>query len=187
MGDASICNYSGEGNINFQIVVIEEKYLDYLDEKLGWLSAGVSMANTAAENAETSSQFYGSGCVENYNETYRLATRRHPQLGNWAEWYESGEKVFPNEINLSPTVLKHWYCCDGHLQNNECRGIMCISMSNERGNKNKIESYFKNAELPIPKWNESNNQFVARWNVSKTEELMNYMGKPIPGFDYKFK
>lgn len=174
MGDASV-NF-GTKNPLIQISVIEEEYLVYLDSIFGILSTGVS-----EENRDTSSG----------NTIYRLNTRTLPDIYEFSQWYSSGKKVWPEDIELTPTVLKHLYVCDGNLDTHGNAKRIRIGMSNERENKEKVESMFSSAGFTVDRWDERERQIggfrcSAVFNKNQTEKMLEYMGKPIPGFSYKW-
>jgi hypothetical protein len=118
---------------------------------------------------------------------YHWQTRNHPDFSTFRDWYGSGAKVFPEDIRLTPTVLKHWYVCDGNLAKSESYPYIRIGISNEKDNKEKIEGYFENAGLPRPQWytkGETGHQLS--FTVEESLEIFDYIGGPLPGFEYKW-
>jgi len=82
---------------------------------------------------------------------------------------------------LSPKILKHWYAGDGSLHRED--RIIQIATTNEIDNKQKIEKMFRDSDLPEPNgWGETQ----MWWNKEESQKLLNYMGKPIKGFGYKW-
>lgn len=184
MGDGTISRTSK--NPSLKVKMITKEYLEYLDEIFGNLSTGVRKVQTAEEHvAEVrDSGFRPNASVEDYNDVYELSTRCHPDLKPLAAWYDSGKKVWPEDISLTPTVLTHLYCCDGHLANGD---NITISMVNERGDKQKVAEYFSNVGLPQPsRWGEGENVCYAAWKKAESKRLFRYMNGPLPGFTYKF-
>lgn len=49
---------------------------------------------------------------------YKLSTRGYRCLYRiWERWYPNGEKRVPEDLTLTPTMLRHWYIGDGsHMQ-----------------------------------------------------------------------
>jgi hypothetical protein len=189
MGDGSV----GEGKENSYLScnMISPNYLKYLNNIFGCLSNGVSLIKTAAENAKYNREggFVPDAKKENYSDQYKISTVCHPKFNEFREWYSSGEKIWPEDIELTPTVLKHWYVGDGHYEKE--RNRLSIAMDNEIENTEKVSQYFTNVGLPEP----SNFKKVkrayghsctVRWAVNDTSKLFNYMGKPLPDFEYKW-
>lgn len=193
MGDGCIKVDSRKGHYaNFQIEMITKPYLEWLSDIFGVLSRGVRLKRTAEQHVERNiaREFDENASLDTYNDSYCLETTTHPRFSELRNWYEDGEKTFPYNIELNPTVLKHWYVCDGSLH--QGRDIK-IAMSNERGNGEKIERYFSEQSLPTPRWEEHGRKggsgginYRARWTKEESLELFEYMGEPLPGFEYKW-
>jgi len=160
-------------------------YLKYIDNIFGCISTGVSLKRTAKENAKISVNrgINLDAKEENYQNIYNWKTRRHPNLQQWADWYSTGKKIWPKDIELTPTVLKHWYCGDGNWENSGTSNRIKISMENEMGNIEKVFSMFTNSGLPEPS-SYSGHKIV--FTVDQSKELWEYMGKPLPDFYYKW-
>ena len=180
----------GDGNISrngvnpyLRCKMISENYLHYIDNEFGVLGRGVSQILTASESAEQvrESGFYTDADAADYSDVYKWCTVSHPEIQDFADWYSSGEKVFPKSLNLTPTVLKHWYCCDGHYTNN-----IQIAMSKESNNKDKIDELFENSGLPKPSNYNGRKNCDAVFTVDDSHELWQYMGEPLPDFEYKW-
>ena len=173
--------------------MITDNYLHYLDREFDTFSRGVKFVMSAEENAKKNrdSGFSVDADSSNYSDLYRWSTMCHPDINTFNEWYSSGQKVFPDDLNLSPTILKHWYVCDGYYDDRNSRSNIVISMSNESDNKENIEEIFSSSQLPQPYWDESERESggircSARWNKTDSSSLFEYMGDPLPGFEYKW-
>jgi len=160
-----------------------------LDDEFGMLSTGLKFVKSAEESAlnHQESGFNKSANAENYSDVYSWSTRRHPELNKFAEWYSTGEKIWPEDIELTTTTLKHWYCCDGHYYNKNYHNYISIAALNECKNKDKIDKLFETSGLPKPNnYSEGPRSFDLEFTVEQSKELFDYMGKPIDGFDYKW-
>lgn len=184
MGDGWIKRKNGR-NPYFAVTMSNQKYLESLDEELGVMSVGVSPSRSAEKSAEMSreSGLNPDANSDNYNELFTLRSRSNPNLSKFADWYNSGEKVFPENISLTPTVLKNWYVCDGSKHRDE---YLQIGINNERNSTEKIRRYFTSANLPEPKVNKCNSNCIIYWSVAESKELLSYMGKSIVGFENKW-
>jgi hypothetical protein len=176
MGDGSL--YRGSKNVSFRVGNTNIEYLNWLDNRFSHISRGVSLSQTAES---LSSHDLGSDNPENFKDLYLWRTTAHPQLNRFRDWYTKNGKTWPENIEMSPNVLKHWYCCDGSTNNN---GWIKITLCNEFENKNKVEEYFNKSGLPKPsRWSEGKD---ICWTLHDSRELLSYMGKPLPGFEYKW-
>lgn len=185
----------GDGHINrsattprLRAEMTNKKYLEYLDSKFPHIGNGVKISRTAKEQSDKhiATGFNPDAAEGNYSDCYWWETMCHHQFDSYADWYESGSKVFPENLNMTPTKLKHWYVCDGNLNGKYVR----IYVGNERENKQKINSYFKHICTQSPDWSTvdrgSNSHTSINFNKEDSNRLMQYMGKPLPGFRYKW-
>jgi len=184
MGDGCI-DTSGAGKPYLQIESITEPYLQYLDNELGVFSNGVKFVKSAEDSAESNreSGFHQNAVSENYNDVYKLSTMRAPCFEEFLGWYDTGKKEFP-EIEVTPTILKHWYACDGSLNTHENSGSIEISAKNERDNLEDMKDSFSNEGLPEP---ELYGYGYLNFDVESSKLLLEYMGEPLPGFEYKWR
>lgn len=192
MGDGSVDRTSTNPRISCSNT--KKKYLDYLDKQFPVIGLGVKLENSAKECAERDrcSGFNKTASADQYSDMYRWRTRTHPELAEFGNWYKGGYKLFPENISLSPVLLKHWYVCDGSYINHNYNSHIVIGISNERENIDKIKKYFSTQDLPEPKVSSSvrSNGSIntsIRWTVCGSLELFDYMGEPLPGFEYKWR
>jgi len=171
MGDGSLDRH--RKNPNLVVGMTSKKYLKYIDDVFGCLSRGIKLRE---ENKN-----------KNHSKIYQWKSRSHPSFSLFTDWYESGEKVWPEDIYLSPTVLKHWYCGDGSWDNNQFQDHIQISMAKESDYTDKVSEMFQKAGLPSPS-NYSITEYdcTAQFTVEQSKTLWEYMGKPLPGFEYKW-
>jgi len=191
MGDGTV-GFSTKGTPRIEVNMITEEYLHHLDSKFPVYGKGVRLVNSAEENArrDRESGFNPSADLSNYSNTYRWSTMMSDVFSDFGDWYSSGEKVWPSDISLTPMTLKHLYCCDGYYRNTDTHDYITIAMNNERGNLSKVEQMFADSGLPAPTWqnydNGDRNDCTARFTKSQSLTLWEYMGEPLPGFEYKW-
>jgi hypothetical protein len=190
----------GDGHINkrkenslLKTQMVNKKYLEYIDNIFGCLSTGVCLKEKAVDRAKKNrdSGFHPNAKEENYSDIYMWNSRVHPKFNEFRDWYASGEKVWPEEIKLTPTVLKHWYVGDGNYDNSGSNNSMSIAMNNEVENTEKVSQYFTNIGLPEPSnYNIRDGEYgkscEARWTKEDSYTLWDYMGEPLPDFEYKW-
>jgi len=193
MGDGWVDNKDAK-NPRISSEMISKNYLEYIDSTFDIFGNGVKMKRTAEESAKQARErnFSPNAKPQNYSDTYTWRSMTHPEFQQLADWYSSGEKVWPSNIELTPTVLKHWYCCDGHWENNNTHNYVEIAMSNESEYTDKVDQLFRNVGLPSPntyKRTEREDGSVkcsAQFTVEQSKELWDYMGQPLPDFEYKW-
>jgi len=164
MGDGYIKETHASAYLACQM--INEEYLEYLStDVFPTLSTSVS---------------------QNSRGHYVWRTRATPEISEYRNWYSSGNKVFPEKVNLTPTKLKHWYVCDGSLVESKNTEHIRIGLTNESENENKIRSYFGEVGVGIQNWGNYEHSCSAIFNSEQSDKLWQYMGEPLPGFERKW-
>jgi len=171
----------GDGHIDatstpcLVVNMITKKYLKYVDNCFGVLGNGVKLHKEPEGNRKT---------------VYRWTTVRHPYFKELESWYNSGNKVFPSNIEITPRVLRHWYCGDGSWKGKGSGSNLEIAMANEMYETNKISELFKEAGLPTPNYksyeNEDNRMCTAYFSSADSPEVFDFMGDSLVGFEYKW-
>ena len=183
MGDGWIDVSAG----GLKLDCINRRYMDHVRSQFPMMMRDVTLRRTAREAAEEMQRLRDEGVFspgnhdileENYHDKYEVATKGHPDNQYLQNWYRTGEKVFPSDLILTPTILKHWYCGDGSISGRS----MSISSKNERARSDQLEAYFEQYGLSPTYRNGS-----VCFNVSDTEELLDWMGTSPPGFEYKWE
>ncbi len=170
LGDGHVRRKSENGNPQFTVKMINSTFLNWVGTELGLLSNGVK---------EYSDPHPTNGTV------YILTTVCHPQLEQLLNWYSSGEKRFPESLELSPLITKMWYVCDGDLtEDTRYTGTRSRARISNFDQKNQIDLIRELFEKAGIKFTEAENGF--RFSADQTEELLEYMGEPPPGFEYKW-
>ena len=192
LGDGGVYTNSDGGNPFLFVNMITPEYLNYLSEMFSYLSTEPKLRKTAEQSAEETrkASLTGTADKEKHSDVYHWRVSANPELERWLKWYESGEKVFPENVKLTPTTLKHWYCGDGdfHVESGRAR----ISLSNERDNKKKIMDMFERAGFEDFTWCRSKSRgdyadsVRITFNKEGTKWFFRYIGNPLPGFEYKW-
>jgi len=185
MGDGCIDNSTK--NPSLVVNMTNKEFLKHLDSYFGNKSSGVNFFRSAKDQA---SQGRFSDNPDNYSDQYRWKSVTNPKLLEYRDWYSTGKKLFPENIKLTPTIFKYWYACDGTYDTSGSQNRISIAASNEANNKEKINSYFINIPKPS-NWNITERSSGGKrcnivWTKSDTKKLFDYMGEPLPGFEYKW-
>jgi len=190
MGDGYMSGGSTENSNPYLVVsMTNNEYLEYLKGALNPFIASLSMKLTGEENAQEKrdSGFRPNAEEDNYSDIYWLQSRSHPDLQKYRNWYSSGKKVFPSDLDFNETVLKHWFVCDGSYDGSRAE----IALSNESGNEEKIASYFDQIDMPEPNWSYRTNSegtevVTIYYNKFWTGKFFDRIGDPVEGFKYKW-
>jgi len=175
MGDGCLFRKTAEPKM--EVIMTCKEYLKYIHKKFGILGVGIRQESERTEDRKP---------------IYAWATRTHHQLREYADWYGEDGKSYPKNTQMNKTILKHWYCCDGYFDNKNTCWRIRITVNNESGNKDKILSYFEGSNIVSPDvWDEreTKNRGRAceiRWYKDSSKKLFEQLGKPLPGFEYKW-
>lgn len=158
MGDGTITE--GSNNCEFAVGMVTEDFIYWLQEQLSPFSSNVMVKET--EN----------------KDIYRLTTTPHKEFTELRSWYDSGQKKFPNKLELTPLILKMWYVTDGGRSN----GYPRITSINESDRPNYLLSLFDGLPFGVT-WDGTKDIQI---NSNDVDSFYNYIGEPVPGFKYKW-
>ena len=167
-------------------------YLDYVRQQFPLLMTDVKLKSTAEEGVEYTRKRnldYNVSPTE-YHDCYRVRTRGTPDLAELADWYSSGEKVFDQDLELTPTITRHWYAGDGNLDMSHVlrdngfnsKGNCEITATNERERSHNITKMFQEAGFDV-----SFHCDKIRFTVEETKRFLDWIGPAPPGFSYKWE
>lgn len=185
MSDAtlSFTNSSRSGRPTYRIFNTNKEFLEWISDKLGNISNGVKLSETGKEKHERNieSGFDNERDAE-YKDLYELTTVSHPFNSKLHDWYSSGEKSYPEQLQITPTIAKVWYAGDGNLNwDGETKAYCEIGCNNESKNESKIVSFFENVGFKV----HFSNGRIRFYGESK--DFLNWMGKPPDGMEYKWE
>jgi len=188
LGDGSVVRPSK--NPRIQVNSREKLFLEFLDESFGVFSAGKPKLRATAEElakADRESGFNPDAKEKNYSDKYVWRTICCSRFEKWRGWYDSGEKEYPEELELTPTSLSIWYASDAHFDNENRKGRAWIDTANEKDSKDKIMSYFESLPIKTPKWKSFDEYSTIKFNSEETKDLIDYMKEPVPGYEHKWE
>lgn len=181
MGDASISTSEGRSPY-FTIQMVNEEFIRWIRSQFGKFGTDVKVREREIATGFQDGKYAYKGKI------YTFRSRRLESLSQYRDWYsgEDDRKRFPvKEIELTPTVLKMWYVCDGGISTGDrwnTKHYARISCQNEEDRKDSINSMFD--DLPFePNWNDGG-RFT--FGLEGSKRFWNYVGDPLPGFEHKW-
>ena len=183
MGDASL--YRQAKTPYFQVRMINQEFLNYLDGKFSTLGRGVSLDRTAEETANMNKQsgFSPNTDKDNCSDLYLWRTMAHPEFNEFRDWYTNDGKVFLSDLDLAPTILKYWYISDGTLDTEYGNGIT-IAVWNEKYRPMYLRSLFDDTPVAVQRIDDRGG---IHFSVEESRKMLDWIGKPLPGFEYKWE
>lgn len=184
MGDG--CIAKGRKTPHFTANMTNRPFLEWLDSEMGVLTTGVRKVRTAEEQFTLSKEsgFSPNADVERYSSVYNLTTRSHPFFKELREWYGDNGKVWPSKVTMNPIIFKMLYVSDGRLKDDmrdNGKPTIGIKAVNEAENQKKIRKMFSPMDV-FPRFSDNEIYF----SVGDTEYLIEVIGSPPPGFEYKW-
>lgn len=159
-------------------------YASQYNEYLEWLSSqlnnfGIKQSNRIYERIIKGKRYY-----QYFSKTYA-------ELKNIRNiFYPKGEKIIPNELEISPLLLRQWYIGDGSLNKpsrikwNEKPYIKIAAMGFNKRDLQNIIIKINNVGLKC----NLNKDKTIQFSVYSTKDFLNYIGKcPIKCYQYKWR
>lgn len=182
MGDGCIAD--GGTTPNFVVAMANQEFINWLSDEMGWLLYPPFQSQTAKQSAQNSPP-HSSGDPKNFSAIYRTNAPSHPWFSTLRDWYDSGQKRFPDDLTLTPLMAKMWYVSDGGLrkpsgENKSCSAF--ITSRNEMDRPKFLESLFESSPVS-PTYRDDS----LRFTVSDTKRFLEWIGEPVPGFERKWE
>ena len=181
MGDAWVRKQEHRTNPGLMLTMTNESFVSWIADQFDPIANEVSMTRSAEKSAE-----YIDAEPEDCGDQYTVRMT-HEEFDEFYQWYASGEKVFPN-IDLTPTIAKMWYVCDGGLVwpgDGSNGAAAVITASNESERLRDLANWFADAGVPRPDVVPGNSWL--KWKVEERKELLSWLGNAPPGFEYKWE
>jgi hypothetical protein len=168
LGDGNVTRV-GNSKPHYQLRMTNKKFLTWVHDKLGVFSTGVFRTYDEERDNWNKKKMYG------------VRTRSLEQLEEFADWYVSRTKTFPESKHLSPLEAKMWYVSDGCLKDLN-GGQITIANCVQAEQKETMEKMFSNGRFDV-----SYSSGEIRISTTQTKEFLEWIGDPVPGFEYKWE
>jgi len=172
MSDASV--ERGGENPSMEIQTVTKEFARWIDSELGSLSSGVKERPAASNRPESK------------NEIVAVRLWSNPNLRKYSEWYSSGEKRFPEDIDLSPLTVKVWYCGDGHLGwsgHYTTKASPGFGVTNESDRLEFLSQKFREVGFNT----RTEERGIVVIDRDEIADFFDWLGKPLPGFECKWQ
>lgn len=187
LGDGSVVRPTA--NPRLQVNSRKESFLEFIHGEFGVFSATRPRLVKSAEElaqADRESGFHPEAEAENYGNKYGWESICSKRFEPWREWYETGKKVWPNDIDLTPLTMSVWYASDASFNPNHGKGRAKIDTANEKDSREKVLSYFNGISVETPAWDSYEDHSRIRFSAEGTQQLLEYMDTVIPGYEHKW-
>lgn len=190
MGDASIAKKSDE-SCSLCIDLIRPDFLKYLYNKYPVLFTSLFEQSSPEERVKKNIErgFTTEEHPNNYKRIYKLQSRTIPFFSQMRKrWYgETNIKQFPRNIHFTPELLRMWYVCDGGLKftsESPYASYASFYTSNEVDSTEMLCEKFSEIGFDAKVFSNDN---CASINIGNVDKFLEYIGNPLPGFEYKWE
>lgn len=171
------------------MVNTNRKLLEWWDDRLDYLTtkSGVRVSATAEESAQHIEDGTGNKAVEpgKYKDVMEVRTVTHPELAEFEEWYRTGTKQPPTDIELTPLTVKVWYAGDGGL--NWAPSFKSAFASIAANGCNDETARALVFEFERVGFNPNYDGKRLQFPTGEVPGLLDWMGDPLPGCHYKWE
>ena len=189
MGDAWVNEpYGSNKHAVLEVASINERFLAHLHERLSPFTTEPRFYRSGEEVAKLAKDAGQNADAEKTNDQYHLRSRAHPFFDELRGWYGKEGKRFPEELTLTSTIAKYWFACDGLVGwssgqwADEEYGHISFAASNEIDRSEYLFDLFEGLDVtPVV------DSHKVRFNCEDSQKLIDWMGEPIPDFDYKWE
>jgi len=161
MGDGYIT--STPNSNYFSTEMKNKEFLEWLESELGTIATEVrpKKENTFVLNTRAS--------VDYFDELRK--------------WYKEEGKRYPSDLSLTPIITKMWYISDGtkFKQTSGSRPQLRIACSNESDRLDELIEMFEEIGISPHTAGEA-----IEFSRDDSDRLIDYMGKPVKGFERKW-
>lgn len=184
MGDATLTSKHQE-NPAVRLVNTNKEFVDWTYNKLERIAYPPKLVKTAEESAQLNidSGFSPNADSEKYNDVYKVNTVSHEDF--WKlDWIKSESKTIPENIPLNSIMVNMWYCSDGSLHWRDERNKAEARITNVCDNDNleKFQRMFSEIGFNVRVGGKE-----IQFDTQQTDELLNWMGNPPDGMEYKWE
>lgn len=168
--------------VKFSYYGTNKEYMEWLIDELGIFSNDLRLSVDGESKYDYAPDFYS----EVPSDYYTFTVKAIPEVKEFAEWYSTGDKKFPEKLELTPELCRAWYCGDGSLIWSEKWNQVnqaVIGCSNEQKNLEYWTDRFKDLGFSC---------FVIErgligFSKESVQDFLEWMGSPPPGMSYKWE
>lgn len=183
LGDADIDARSDVSSLRVRMT--NKDFLMWLSERFPELSIGLFFeSDGVAESQRAAKNGFGNPGYQ-FKDMYGIRFWANPYFNELRDrWYSGSTKIYPTDIEFSKDTVRMWYVCDGGLSWNDtgCPRVH-ITAINEHNRMEWLLDMFDSLGFEV----KSPSSGVIRFPASSTRELLDWMGSPPSGFEYKWE
>lgn len=174
------------GNQSIEVVSINKEFIDHLYEDYFpfFTEPSVRRSAESSANESISSDVISSAKGSTFRTQYRIVSRAIPFFNKYDVWKTTGDKRWPDNIDFTPKRLRYLYAADGGLSWNKdsLSARSQITSSNETKQMERLSKKLNSIGIDCSTYEDR-----IMMKPSSTEKFLDYLGEPVPGFEYKWE
>jgi hypothetical protein len=190
MGDGTLKHNHNQsdrlGNQSIEVVSINKDFIEHLYEDYSPFFTKPSIRRSAEDSASQAveSDVVSSPEGSTFRTQYRIVSRAIPFFNRYDSWKTSNGKRWPDDIEFVPETLRYLYVADGGLSwNKDSTSVRAqITSSNEPKQMKRLRDMLNNMGIDCSTYTDR-----IMIKPSSTNEFLDYIGEPVPGFEYKWE
>lgn len=165
----------------YEVKMTNKTFIQWLANELKEVVSSYGLREKSSVKKERDGEFAPNS---DRLDIYYIRTFTLPELEQYRAWYSTGKKLYSNDLELTPLILKMWFVSDGTI-NHRDNGRDSIHLC-----KHKFDSYTEDLlrdlfnERGWDFWRDDN---ILCFDVETSYEMWDYMGEMPPGMKYKSK
>lgn len=174
------------GNQSIEVVSINKEFIKHLYNDYSPFFTEPSIRRSAKDSARQAidSDVVSSPEGSTFRTQYRIVSRAIPFFNRYDSWKISGKKRWPSDIEFTPEQLRYLYVADGGLSWNKdsMSARAQITSSNEPEQMGRLCDMLNKIGIDCSTYDDR-----IMMKPSSTDDFFNYLGEPVPGFEYKWE
>jgi len=186
MGDANMKNGRPEnrsGNQVIEVCMTNKEFVEYLYNRCYPFFNSPKLHATPDYLERTASDCISTN-EDGFRHQYRITSKAIPFFNKYDSWFDGDRKRWDKDVCLTPKRVKYLYVSDGGISwNKDSHSARSqITSRTEAGWMPELASYFNMMGIDCRHYNDR-----IMFKPSSTDKFLNFIGSPVPGFEYKWE
>ena len=169
-----------EKNPQLRVAMTNKTFIEWLVEELGYIQTG----NISVDDEEV--KINGGG--HRLKKIYVIQTHTLESLRKYKNWLDDIWTQGGQSLQITPLKLKLWYVSHGTINRQES-GCNAVIYDGGVAGEGQLEKVFDSIGIKFNRDTISTRSVSSdrlRFTRPESQKLWDYMGDPLPGFEYKW-
>jgi len=170
----------GNKHPKLEVAMTNKTFIEWLMKELGYICTGNAFVDDEKTNI--------TGGVTRVRKVYKIQTHTLESLRKYKNWLDDIWRKGGRSLEITPLKLKLWYVSNGSIARVD-GGCHAVIFETGVENENQLESVFDSIDIEFTRatnFDKSVSSDHLRFSRPESQKLWDYMGVPLPGFEYKW-